>query len=216
MTRTVLLTIAAAALLVDGYVYGRWTNRWGTSDAVDRAVASLRRVPLDLGKWHGTPLDLGDRQAQRAGFSGYWLRRYQREDGAIVNVMLACGIPGPLSVHTPEVCYAANGYAPALPPEKYRLPSAPEQAAPEFWKSTFVKKDSLAPVNLRLFWSWRASNHWQVPGHPRFDFARQPVLYKMYIAHEMTGIDERQDDAICAEFMQLLLPELERSLSAQP
>lgn len=216
MTRVVLLTIAVAAILVDGYVFGRWTDRWGNSEAVERAVASLDRVPLMLGDWQGQSMELGAEQAQRAGYAGYWLRRYQRRtDGAVVNVMLACGRAGPLSVHTPEVCYAGAGYTQTDAPAKYTPPSDGDRAEAEFWKGTFVKRDALIPVNLRLLWTWRAGNRWQAPGNPRMALAGQPVVYKMYITREMTGVDERQDDAICAEFVQVLLPELDRYLSTQ-
>jgi hypothetical protein len=68
-------------------------------------------------------------------------------------------------------------------------------------------------VNLRLFYGWRTADGWKVSNNPRLDFARQPVLYKMYISHEMTESDERQGDAACAEFIRLLLPELEKALA---
>jgi hypothetical protein len=94
--------------------------------------------------------------------------------------------------------------------------AGPGKAPPEFWKAKFSKQDALVPLHLRLFWSWRAAGAWQVHTNPRLAFASQPALYKLYLTHEMTGTDERQDDAVCADFLGLLLPELEKALAARP
>ncbi len=216
MTRAVVLSIAVVVLLVDGFVYGLWTDRWGTGQAVEQAVERLEYVPMSIGDWQGQARELGARQAEQAGYAGYWLRRYERQrDGMVVHVMLACGRPGPLCVHTPGVCYAGAGYEESETPVKH-LAAADEGAPPEFWKSRFSKPDAVVPVNLRIFWSWRTSDGWRVAQNPRFQFASQPVLFKMYVTHEIAGADARQEDAACAEFMNLFLPELEKTLAAPP
>jgi hypothetical protein len=216
MTRVVLLLAASVAVLLGGYAHGLWSNRWGNQPALEQAVARIGAVPLTIGEWQGRPLELEARHANQAGFAGYWLRRYQRsQDGAVVTVMLACGLPGPLTVHTPSACYAGAGYVQAEAPVKH-VAGAGTDMAPEFWKGKFTKPEALVPVNLRLFWSWRATHGWKAPANPRWTFAGQTVLFKMYVTHEMTGADERQADAVCADFMRLLLPEVEQALAAQP
>lgn len=212
MIRIILLSTVTAAILLDGYVHGLWTNRWGSTQVMDHAVAGLERVPLAIGDWHGQAQKLGARQAQQAGFSGYWLRRYDRRtDGSSVTVMLACGLPGPLSVHTPDVCYGGAGFVQAGSAERHEV--SRETATPVFWTAKFSKRDAVLPVNLRLYYSWRTADGWKASSNPRWDFASQPVLYKMYICHEMMEGNERQGDAACAEFIKLLLPELEQALA---
>src|SRR5436305_632514 len=148
MTRAVLISVATFAVLVDGYVFGRWSNRWGNTQAVEQAVLSLRRVPMTIGDWQAKPLDLGAKQAQQAGYAGYFLRRYERRgDGAAVNVMLACGPAGPLSVHTPDVCYAGAGFTQAAPAQSYVVGPDSERPA-EFLKTKFTKPAAVVPVNL--------------------------------------------------------------------
>ena len=45
-------------------------------------------------------------EAAAAELEGWLARRYlHRRTGVVVHVLLLCGRPGPLSVHTPEVCY---------------------------------------------------------------------------------------------------------------
>jgi hypothetical protein len=211
MTRTILLWIAAAAVLVDGVVYGLWTDRWGNSRTVEEAVAALERVPLTIGDWQGESKDLGVRQAEQAGFAGYWLRRYERRtDGMVVHVMLACGRPGPLCVHTPTVCYAGAGFEQSEAPAKY-VAAAETNTPPEFWKAKFSMADAAVPVHLRIYYSWRTPDAWKASDSPRLQFARESVLFKMYVTQTMTGRDERKEESACVEFMNLFLPELEKT-----
>jgi hypothetical protein len=215
MTRAILLSIAIVVLLVDGFVYGLWTDRWGNGHAVEQAVERLDRVPMSMGDWEGQSLELGARQAEQAGFAGYWLRRYERrQDGMVVQVMLACGRPGPLCVHTPTVCYAGAGYAQSEAPVKHKAAAREDAPPPELWKAKFSKPDALVPFNLRVFYAWRASQGWQAAQNPRWQFAGQPVLFKMYVTHVIAGSDEKREDAACTEFINLLLPELEKTLAA--
>jgi hypothetical protein len=65
---------------------------------------------------------------------------------------------------------------------------------------------------LRIYWSWRGSKEWSAPEEPRWSFALEPVLSKLYIVRETAGevIDAKDDP--CNEFMSLLLPEIDRVL----
>src|SRR5260370_19734433 len=105
-----LFLIAGAVLLVDGYVYGLWTGRWNDSNELAAATARLDRVPMNFGNWKGEALELEPKVLEQAGFSGYVLRRYENtRTKAVVSLLVACGRSGPLSVHTPEVCYRCAG-----------------------------------------------------------------------------------------------------------
>jgi hypothetical protein len=215
MTRAILLSTAVVFVLIDGIVYGLWTDRWGNSQAVEQAAERLEHVSMSIGEWHGQSRELGARQAQQAGFAGYWLRRYERPtDGMVIQVMLACGRPGPLSVHTPSVCYAGAGFSESAAPVKYAA-AAENGATSEFWKAKFSKADAAVPVNLCVYWSWGAADGWKAAQHPRWQLASQPVLFKLYVTQVITGADEKAEDAACAEFINLLLPELEKALAGR-
>ena len=213
--RTLLLSLAAAAVAADGVLHGLWTDRWGNSPELEQAVARLRNVPLQVGEWRGQALTLRPREAEQAGFAGHLLRRYERPDGASVTVMLACGRPGPLSVHTPEVCYGGAGFALAGDAARY-TPKVPLSAPAEFWKGKFTKEGAIVPEHLRVLWSWHAGGAWNASDRPRWDFAGLRVLHKLYVTCPMSGADDRQEDALCAEFLAAFLPELEKTLFARP
>ena len=67
---------------------------------------------------------------------------------ALSSVLLVCGRPGPVSVHTPDVCYAGVGYAMENPPVLYQPPSATPSG--EFWMADFVQQKSTIPTHLRM------------------------------------------------------------------
>src|SRR4051812_10903743 len=115
--RTLVLAIAAAVVAADGYVHGLWTQRWQSSPELAQAVDRLDLLPSTVGDWRGTDhRKLQDREVQQAGFAGHVHQSYRRPDGAVVSVLLACGRAGPLSVHTPEVCYGGAGFQAAGDP----------------------------------------------------------------------------------------------------
>jgi Protein of unknown function (DUF3485) len=212
MLRTVLLAIVAVLVACEGYVHGLWTNRWSNPRALEEAVAKLQAVPIKVGDWQAENKELETRIVKQAGYAGYLLRTYRRPDGAAVNVMLACGPAGPLSVHTPDICYGGAGYT--LDGEVTRQAfDAKESAAAEFCKARFTKPGALVPLALRVFYSWHVDHGWTAPANPRLAFAGRPAIYKMYVTYPLTASDERHDDAACAEFMAQFLPELERTFS---
>lgn len=207
MTRVVFLLLAAALLLVDGVVYGRWTDRWGNGQAVEDAVTQLEQIPLRIGGWQAKPLAPAGAHAAQAGCAGFWVRRYERQhDGAVVDVLLACGRPGPLAVHTPDICYTGSGYVQAEAVGLYTADAAEGAAPATFWQTRFNKPEALVPVSLRLLWSWHTAAGWHAARNPRLEFAGAPVLHKLYVIREMDGRDDRRDDAICAEFLTAFLP----------
>src|SRR5262245_60307771 len=146
---------AALPLLAGfGIAEGVWTNRWGLSAAVEEAAARLARVPSTVGDWEGEDQELDARQVARAELAGHVMRRYtHRRTGASVSILLVCGRPGPVAVHSPEVCYAGTGYELVAPPKRQAVRTDSADAPAEFWAGNF-RKGGAIPEPLRLYWSW--------------------------------------------------------------
>src|SRR5262245_32289500 len=114
MPRYTPALVAVALVVVSGLVHGFWTDRWSTSHAPAEAAERLARVPLDAGEWQGQDLPNATRFTE--AITGQMYRRYvHRSTGSVVTVALICGLPGPVSIHTPDVCYKAGGYEVATP-----------------------------------------------------------------------------------------------------
>lgn len=215
MRRFLPPALIAVILLVDGFVYGRWTNRWALSQELETSVARLKHVPMSFGDWEGQPTEVvGQREAEQAGFKGCLTRHYKnRRTGATVNILLACGRSGPLAVHTPDVCYRGAGFESLGTAEKLSQKGA-DGAVGEFWKGRFGKGDSTTQAQLRIYWSWTTTGTWQAPSNPRIHFGGAPALYKLYVIHPCIR-DDATSERIGAEFLDQLLPQLDRCLFAK-
>src|SRR4029453_11021427 len=105
----VLLSLTLVVAL--GVGYGLATDRWGASDELSRALVGLGRVPATFGDGVGEDVPFEAEDMARVGIKGCVFRRYQNvRTGEVVSFLLVCGRGGPISVHTPDVCYAGAGY----------------------------------------------------------------------------------------------------------
>jgi hypothetical protein len=206
------LTVFAAVLL-SGIVQGVWSDRWAVADGPKEAAAKFARVPLTMGEWDGQDQAVDDRTLTAAQASGVMSRRFvNRRTGNVLTVLIVCGRPGPVSVHTPDICYRGAGYEEL---GQRRLHVLRSEGTPEFWVSDFQKRDGAVPTYMRIFYSWSGTGAWRAPTNPRLAFARNSSLFKLYVVRQLSKPEESIEDDPTPEFLNLLLPELERCLFSQ-
>jgi hypothetical protein len=211
MARVLPLLTAIPLVLATGMAEGLWTNRWVTSQALNEATARLDTVPLSAGDWEGQAEQLDERQASRAEFTGYLLRHYvHRRTKGSVSVLIACGRPGPIAMHTPDICYAGLGYE-LVAPTQPRVVEVPGLSRPaEFEVGHFQRPGLAGPEQLALFWAWSSTGEWLAPAHPRLAFAREPALYKAYVICQEVGVGP--GEAAGRDFIRAFFPQLNQSL----
>jgi hypothetical protein len=210
MMRVLTLLAGAAAVAAPALYAGRLTGRWGRSGSLEAAAARVTQVRPELGDWRGRDAALDKRQLEVGGIESYLSRSYvNRATGAEVQVLLICGRPGAISVHTPDVCYAGAGYVQGGQTEKIKV------GDDEFKLGKFAKAAPV-PDPLRILWAWSpADGRWQAPDSPRQAFARGDALYKLYVIRR-TGDDGPEADAAATGLLRALLPELKRCLAPTP
>ncbi len=186
-----------------------WTERWQPSAALAQAARQLAKVPLEVGDWRGSDMEVDAGLFTLAGARSYWARRYtDRRGGGTVLAILMCGRSGKMAVHTPEICYRGAGYDLLQPPTSTVLRDDADEELGTFWTARFSKQ-SAAANDLRLYWAWSGGDSWQAPANPRWEFRGRPYLYKLYVSHELTGSSDLDPSA---EFLRQLLPVLKESL----
>jgi hypothetical protein len=213
--KTSAFAVATAFLVLVGsaVVQGLWTNRWTQDSDLECAVSCLGDIPLSAGPWQGSVQELEAEKAEaakRAGIPGIVQRRYVNDRQQAVSVILMAGAFGPLSVHTPDVCYGTAGYVILGKPTRVEVELEDEKA--EFWTARFHKPNSPETPPLRIVWGWNCGEGWQAPDNPRWTFRREPALYKLYVAREMTSLDEPLEKDPTLEFLRTWLPELDVAL----
>ncbi|HEV3262991.1 MAG TPA: exosortase-associated EpsI family protein [Gemmataceae bacterium] len=215
MWRTVPIPAAVCLLIGYGLAEGLWTNRWVHSGAIESAVARLAEVPLTIGDWDATAKELSPREVEAGQIDGYLSREYvNRQTRTAVSVLIVCGRPGPIAVHSPEVCYAGAGYQVAAEPVKHAVTVAATGESATFKTARFLSPENALPDPLRIFWAWTGDGVWKAPDNPRLQFAGSPVLYKLYVVRHTGNGDASLDKEPALKLVQLLLPELQKSLFA--
>lgn len=206
MTARPYLPTAAflAAVTAAGIAYGVHTDRWGRSPDRAAAAAKLAELPRTIGPWVGEDRPIDPDDVMKAGIDGYILREYRHPTARqAVTLFVVCGRPGPVSVHTPDVCYQASGFMMAGSPA--REPIGPDAV----WSAVMAKPAAVVPEALAVRWAWRTpTSGWQAADRPRVTFARSGVLYKVYALTDRTA---RTDPA--PDFLALALPALDRALT---
>lgn len=215
MVRFMLLLSAAVLLAASGVSHRLWTGAWNTSAEPALSAARLANVPSTIGDWVGADTEIDARQLARAEAVGHLSRRYlHRGTGAEVSVLIICGRPGPVSVHSPDICYGGIGFQTTKAPGRHKVEGETETPGAEFFWANFVKQDPVAAAHLRIYWAWKAGRGWQAPDNPRLTYGAAPALYKLYLIYRPAPGVEPPDHDPCLDFMRVFLPELEKALSS--
>src|SRR5262245_26460971 len=116
--RTITLVICIVLLLTGtigvGLIHGQMTNSWKESPTSRIAGERLKAaVPRDFGAWRFEHQDEFSPEVLRIlGQPACFSRVYQHvQTGDTITVAVIAGQPGPVSVHTPEICYSSRDYA---------------------------------------------------------------------------------------------------------
>jgi uncharacterized protein DUF3485 len=206
MQRIIIIAAAVGMLVASGVVHGVWTDRWSEQSDLKAAAARLEQLPMTLGAWHGSNVEMEN--DPNSTVAGQFARRYvNASTGRSVTILLACGRPGAVCTHTPDVCYAGSGYE-VEKPKRFQA-TAPSA---EFWTARFVKEREAGKTHLRIFWSWHGAQGWQVADNPRWTFAGEKVLHKLYVIRELAEPNEPLETDACVEFMRELLPALKSNV----
>src|SRR3954464_6883743 len=107
--RTLARSAMAALAIIPALIEGHYVNRWGTPPDLAGASERVGTFPREFGPW--TYLEDGDplhpEVCRELGIEGYMTRAYKnRNNGAVVRILLMVGQSGPLLRHPPYICYA--------------------------------------------------------------------------------------------------------------
>lgn len=208
--------VLVGVLLVAGLgaVHGVYTDRWGPSGQLQEATAKLDRVPPAFGDWAGEDVPYEPEDMTRAGIQRCVFRKYtNRRTREAVSVLLVCGRGGPISVHTPDVCYAASGYR-QVTDATARDVTAEGETHP-FQVARFAKTEGVSPAQLEVFWAWsRDGRSWDAPDNPRVTLAQVPALYKVYVVREFLPGTRTATADVCGSFLARAIPEFGRGLAS--
>jgi hypothetical protein len=207
----ILVSVSLVGTL--GLVHGLATDRWGPSNQLEQALATLERVPAAFGDWSGEDVEYKPEEMVRGGIKGCVYRRYRNlRTRDSVMVLLVCGRGGPISVHTPDVCYAGAGYRPTAHAMQKDIDLG-ASGKHTFRVGRYAKPDGVSQTQLEIYLAWsRDGRTWEAPQDPRLSLARSQALYKLYVVREFVPNTRTESAESCYEFVRRALPDLGQKL----
>lgn len=196
-----------------GVMHGRWSNRWGVPVNPDEVKVRVASVPMAFGDWETRDnQEFSPQIMKQLQCAGYVNRSYvNRKTAEIVQVALLAGPAGPISVHTPEVCYPALALDEAEPAQKDKVRD--NDVPREEFRRVLFRSRGLDATYLRVWYAWRGEKGpWSVPNLPRVTLASEPMLYKIQVANASQSEPSTQVEDPCETFLREFLPVLDASL----
>lgn len=211
-----LLCFSLLVLLtaVTGLVHGRITNRWGKRPNAQVATDRLKvTLPADVGSWHMQDEQKLSPEALRILQEPSYINRsyVHQQTGDQVRMFVLVGHPGPVAVHTPEVCYTSRDYSINAPRTKTTVKSA-GGTSHEFWELPLQARNGLHGEPLRVFYAWSTGTTWQAAESPRFSYGGLPHLYKIQIAVTVNPGSKAKGFDPATDFLQHFIDQLQPRL----
>jgi hypothetical protein len=212
------ITALVAVTLGAGWVHGRMTNRWGIAPDSNLAAARLRQpLPDRVGSWKLVrEADLEPEVVRMLQCPASVSRVYEHEQtGDVISVAVLLGPPGPISVHTPEICYSSHDYAITKDREKTTLTDAANHEH-SLWEVR-MKSNRIDGAQLRVLYGWTTGERWLAAEYPRFGYGGVSHLYKLQLASGASAAEALEDFDPAKDFLQQFVVQLQgRIVSSQP
>jgi hypothetical protein len=217
MPRIISFVIAFAVIIGTGVLHGYRTNRWSVDTILIEAAARLDDVPSTIGDWVGTDQEIGPNALKHSEATRIFSRYYtNQKTGERISTLIVCGRPGPVAVHTPDVCFQGQGIHMLAEPTRadVEIGDNPEnKQKSEFMTADFQSTKDVVPRRDRVYWSWNTERQWMAPENPRASFMMYPKLYKLYLVRsvpvDQDGVDQNEKDPSIA-FADMFLPVLDK------
>jgi hypothetical protein len=200
------IILVAALTVLSGVLQGNMRNRWGPSADVLSAANKLVEIPSQFADWRlQSSGELDESASKMLECAACIVRNYEnRATGDVVSVTLLLGPPGPISVHTPEICFGSRNFK-SMGKRQLTSIRRADGSDDELWMLDY-KANNLRGDLLRICYAWTVGDRWSATKDPRFQFAAQPYLYKIQLsAHLLPGVITESQDP-CHKFLQDFLP----------
>jgi hypothetical protein len=209
---TVAIALLSTLTILSGVIQGRLSNRWGTPPDARKAATVLKELPSEFGGWRlEQTQDLSENVRNTLQCQDYVLGAYVHESGEQVQLAILLGPPGPISVHTPEICYSSREFDQV--DERTSMPVGGAEHESHLWRTTFRSRD-LDGCMLHVYYAWSDGGRWNASESPRFEYAGRPYLYKLQLAGATSANTATPESDICAKFLDKFIPVWNNAVSS--
>ena len=187
-------------------IHGRLSNRWGPPENMTQAGARLERIPSSIETWQLKSSDqLSETARSMLETAGDITRNYvDPASKAAVGVTIIVGPVGPISVHSPEICFPSHDFRLLENRKKVKIRDT-SGVDHEFWMVDFQSQDLEARL-LHVYYAWSTGGPWSAPESPRFTFSGNPYLYKIQLVGYASPTALQQSENPVPNFLRVFLP----------
>jgi hypothetical protein len=215
------LAAAVAAILIATLVHAYYTERFTprVTTTLTAFTQVLPEVPMTIGKWEASVQELDPEQFKLTNCPAAFQRMYRnRETGETVSVYLVVGSGRNITMHSPDWCYAAEGYQQEGSVAQYRIPVKGMASAPEFATAYFRHPESQSGPGargVRILWTYSEDGNWQGPTVAKLRYTIRPALFKIYFIADVTEDRSTVQDTAIPKFVKTALPVINDVLFAK-
>ncbi|MEO1527419.1 MAG: hypothetical protein AAFX06_18470 [Planctomycetota bacterium] len=197
-----LVTLAVGATLLGASYEGRLSHRWSSEHQTKRLTAAIKTLPESLNGWEKVSSQPVNATAQSVlhCFASDVSRFRHQETGRQIEAAVLVGPSGPISVHTPDICYSSREYKSLG--QRVRVGGGADQ----YWAIDFQGR-GIAGGYLRSIYAWSDSERWEAPDSSRLRYAGKPFLVKVQFAVTGTTADSVQTPEVL-EFVEAYCDEV--------
>lgn len=207
-TSYLVLGALLALTVISGLVQGKLANRWGLPADMTAAAQRFNEIPTSFGPWKLQKAEkMSDQVVEILECAGYINGSYVNQStGEVVNAFVILGPPGPISVHTPEVCYSSKNYQ--ITESRSRVKIGDQETSDnEFWAMTLRSSDVNADMQ-RVYYGWGNAGYWTAPESPRITYGGDPLLFKIQLAAHLPPDTDLSQGDTCSRFLEAFVPVL--------
>ncbi len=207
-------TICCLAVIGSGVASGLFTNRWEPAADFGPVQAGMDTLPTARGPWASRTTTVERDALDLGGIRAHLSREYREAgSGRAIQVLWVAGKPGPIAVHTPDVCFQGAGFVLTGDP----VPIEVGSSGARFWRATFVNKTVAITTRIAVYWGWNGGDGWEAADHraARLRYSLLPALHKLYLVTELPHSGTPDTDVL-GDFPDRFLPELDRIIAPPP
>ncbi|QEL17216.1 exosortase-associated EpsI family protein [Limnoglobus roseus] len=186
--RAVVIGIAVVVLCGAGWLEVRTTSHRADATAIKAVQEKLDAVPLAVGDWKGEVQEYDSKRFDRTGAFAATSRVYRNaKTNEVVTALILAGAATEIGAHDPNRCYAGAGYRPIGPQQRRELDESVPGPHCTYWSARF-DTDTFPAVSLQVNWAWSLDGAWTASEDARYEFGREPVLYKLYVQRRLNTL----------------------------
>ena len=173
----------------------------------------LVEIPKVIDNWQvveGSETKLDNQTTRITGSTDHVIRNYCDElTGVTLSVLILYGPAGPVTPHTPQVCYPASGFAPVGDVIDRTIRYGKDETA-DLRSSVFAKPVGRSVLFQTVYHTYELNGVWSPTIDNRKLPRRNPGVFKIQIQRVSREREARGENEPIESFVEKLLPVIEK------